>query len=144
MNQSLIFYFNIMTETKMGETKKSDAPMILGIFGFISAIPGLMCTGCLAGCTSLLGIADGTKDGAAVAGIFSVFYLLLFLIPAVVGFIFSFKTKKSAKQAGTVLIVCSIILLFSSLGSFNWFFGLISVSCYLIAGILSIKLNSKS
>lgn len=127
-----------MTETKTGETKKSDAPMILGIFGFIFSIPGTLCSGACAGCASL-GMV-GARNGSDFAGASTVFFL--FLLPAVVSitaFIFSFMTKKNPKKAGVILIVCSIILLIISVVSFNWFFGLITTGCYLIAGVLSVK-----
>lgn len=112
----------------MTETKTSNTPMILGIIGFVSSIPGILCTGMCAGLAE-----TGGAQGAGTT------FLYLSLLPSIVGFIFSFMANSKAKLAGIVLIVCSILLLITTVVTFNWFFGLITTACYLIAGILSIK-----
>lgn len=113
----------------MTETKTSNTPMILGIIGFVSSIPGILCTGMCAG----LAEAGGAQGAGTTT------FLYLSLLPSIVGFIFSFMANSKAKLAGIVLIVCSILLLITTVVTFNWFFGLITTACYLIAGILSVK-----
>jgi|GEM_PF-3581417 len=132
-----------MNETKMGGAKDSNAPMILGIFGFIFSIPQAMCAGACAGCATL-GML-GAQNGSEAAGASTVF--MVFILPAlasITAFIFSFKTKNSPKKAGIVLIICSIVLLIISFSNpFTLFFGLIASALYLIAGVLSVKNASK-
>ncbi len=112
----------------MTETKRSNTPMILGIVGFVSSIPGILCTGMCAG----LAEAGGAKGAGTT-------FLYLSLVPSILGFIFSFMANSKAKLAGIVLIVCSVLLLITTVITFNWFFGLITTASYLIAGVLSVK-----
>lgn len=112
----------------MTETNKSIAPMILGIVGFVSSIPGIICSGMCAGFAE-----SGGAIGAGTT------FLYLSLLPSILGFVFSFMTNSKAKLAGIVLIVCSVLLLATTIITFNWFFGLITTACYLIAGVLSVK-----
>ncbi len=112
----------------MTETKTSTTPLILGIIGFVSSIPGIICTGMCAGLAS--------AGGATGAGSTFLYFSLL---PSIVGFIFSFMTNSKAKLSGIVLIICSVLLLITTIITFNWFWGLITTACYLIAGVLSLK-----
>lgn len=112
----------------MTETKTSSTPMILGIVGFVASIPGIICTGMCAGLA-----AAGGAHGAASA------FLYFSLVPSILGFIFSFMTNSKAKLAGIVLVSCAVVLLITTIVTFNWFWGLITTACYLIAGILSLK-----
>jgi hypothetical protein len=106
----------------------SNVPMILGIIGFVVGIPGLICiTACVAAVSSL---------GGGVL----VFPLVVFkIIPLIAGFIFCFMTKSMAKPAGIVLIISAILLVVGSAMLHDWLFGLISVICYLIAGVLALQ-----
>lgn len=112
----------------MSENQKSNTPMILAIVGFVASIPGLLCTSMCAG----LAEAGGATGAGSMFMTFS-------LIPSIAGFIFGFMSKSKAKLSGIVLVVCSIVLLITTIVTLNWFWGLITVATYLIAGILSFQ-----
>jgi hypothetical protein len=112
----------------MNETQKSNTPMILGIIGFVAAIPGLLCS---AMCGSM-----AEAGGAQGAG---TMWTLFNLVPTVVALIFSFRVKSNSKQSGFVILGCTVLILLATIMTFNWVFGLITVACFTIAGVLAVK-----
>ena len=113
----------------MSEQKKSNTPMILGIIGFVAMIPGLLCA---SACGAIL------EAGAAAAGIGNSVFAMT-AIPMLAGFIFCFLAKSKAVLSGIVMTASSVIILIPVIMSGNWFFGLITVACYLIGGILAFQ-----
>jgi hypothetical protein len=147
------------------ETKASNVPMILGIVGFVLSLPGILCATLCAGAAKVTNaalteasnaanasgstvdpataatIAKAAKDAnAAVSSVSTIgaYIVYVFAAAAIVGFVFSFLAKSKAKVAGLVLIGCAVLLIVTSIYSFN-IWGLLTTACYLIAGIFALK-----
>ena len=105
--------------------------MILGIIGFVAAIPGLLVSTAFSVIIEDFAPAFGEATGTGIT-IFAVF-----AIPILAGFIFGFLAKSKAVLSGIVMTASSIILLILVIPSDIWAFGVITVACYLIGGILA-------
>ncbi|NLA04944.1 MAG: hypothetical protein GX881_04425 [Firmicutes bacterium] len=119
-----------MEETAKGQ---SNAPMILGIVGFVAMIPGLLCAAACGAC--VVGVeAMATGQAGTGSGI-----IVLTLFPMVAGFVFGFLSKSQPTISGIVMVASAAFMLIPVIMSANWFFGLITIACYLIGGILSFQ-----
>lgn len=107
--------------------------MILGIIGFIAMIPGLLCA-------SLCGaIMEAAADATGEEGGLGTMIIALTAVPMIIGFIFCFMAKSKARLAGFAMIGSAVVLLVPVIMSGNWLFGLITIACYLIGGILAFQ-----
>lgn len=116
----------------MTEQKKSNTPMILGIIGFVAMIPGLICA------TACGAIIEATAVAGESGGIGN-YIIALTAVPTLAGFIFCFLAKSKAVLSGIIMVASSVIVLVPVIISGNWIFGLITVACYLIGGILAFQ-----
>lgn len=117
----------------MLEREKSNTPMILGIVGFVAMIPGLLCASACGAFVEGMSATSGESSG------FGGFVFSMTAIPMIAGFIFSFLSKSKAMLSGIVMTASAVILLIPVILSGNWFFGLITVACYLVGGILAFQ-----
>ena len=120
----------------MNPKELSSTPMIMGVIGFVAAIPGSLCSLFCAGTADALTAAatDG-KHGGGVTMAWTVFYLL----PVVGGLISGFMAKSNPKLWGWIFIICALMCLGGSIAMLNWFWGLITVACFLIGGAISLN-----
>lgn len=114
----------------MSESQKSNTPMILGIVGFVAAIPGILCSAMCGG----LAEAGGAQGAGTMWTLFN-------LVPTVVALIFAFRVKSNPKQSGYVILACTVLCLIATIVTLNWIFGLITVACFAISGILALQQN---
>jgi len=112
---------------------KSNAPMIMGIIGFVATIPGTLCAGCVGACTSTVEIL-GTGHSSGIG----TFWVLTNLASAGAGLFFGIKSKATPRTSGAIMIVSAILTLLISFVTFNWFWGLIAVACFAIGGAISL------
>lgn len=119
---------------------KSNAPWILGIIGFCTSIPNvlcaMLCAGLVAGVTETNAAANGQKaDTSGIA-----VHLLAIVVVSVLCFILSFfgKSKKSVITGILMLLGGLFIAVTAFIGFGNWFWGLTSGVLYAIGGALSI------
>ena len=123
--------------------KKSNAPWILGVIGFILSIPNAICT---LFCGAVAAVAEA-QNGEAAAGGFANFIagnFWLIVLASIVSFIMLFFGKKSGKApvvCGWIAIACAAYICLCSVVVFS-LFGLAAAICFLIGGICSLK-NSK-
>jgi predicted membrane protein len=106
--------------------QKSNAPIILGVIGFILYIPGMFCLGA---CSA---VVNAATEGAS--GNLGMPIVIAWLLCFVLSF---FGKAKCSKATGIVMILASILLVLFALITLNLLFGLSSAICYLIAGIMS-------
>ncbi len=137
----------VNNQVAAGSTK-SSAPWILGLIGFILAIPNMFCA-LICAATAATATAVAASDAsmssaeaqavgeAAGWGVTIGFYLIGLAIP-VISFVFGFFGKSQhSKQFGIIVVVLNAIALVWNLVSFN-FLGLVVHVLFLCSGISSI------
>lgn len=136
--------------TVVVQQRKSNAPWILGIIGFIFNIPNVLyATVCAAAGAAVSEAArqDAVRSGdaatansAANSGEAFAGMLLVFVIISLLCFILSFCGKsKISVVTGILLILGALFILINGfIGLGNMFLGIIVGICYLIGGIYSI------
>lgn len=109
--------------------RKSDAPWILGIIGFATAIPNILCaTICAA---AVAGVAEAAGEDAATTGHSIAGALLFIVLINVLCFVLSFFGKsKQSHVTGILMIIGGLIIVI------NGFIGLASVLWSLVSGVL--------
>lgn len=111
--------------------KASSTPMILGIVGFVTSLPGLFCT---AMCAGFVDAAERATHSGSSAG---KTWMWINIAAALLGLIGGIMSKSQPKQGGTMMIVATIVTLIITFLTMNIIWGIITAVCFLIGGIKS-------
>jgi hypothetical protein len=120
----------------MNTKELSSTPMIMGIVGFVAAIPGSLCSLFCAGSADALTMAasEGKHGGS-----FTALWIVFSLLPTIGGLVAGFMAKSNTKLWGWLLILFAGMCLVGAIITLNWLWGLITVACFAIGGAVSLS-----
>lgn len=119
---------------------KSNAPWILGIIGFCTSIPNVLCAFVCAGVVAGVSAASDQAEGQEPDTGWILGRLLSLIIVSAMCFILSFfgKSKISTITGILMLLGGLYVAVTGFIGFGNWFWGLVSGVLYAIGGAISI------